>query len=139
MSENTLVGKRVIVVEDEGITLMQLHKIFRHENIELIGTASNGPDGVALTLREKPDMVLMDINMPGDYNGLEAARRILAAFPTCILMMTAYSDCMEEAQESGAYGYLLKPLDRESLLLQMERAHKRFVAGELPDIEIEVE
>src|ERR1051326_6477056 len=85
-------GKRVVAVEDEGITLMQLKRIFRSAEMHLVGTATSGPAGVALTLQERPDLVLMDINMPGDYNGMEAARRILADTKACVIMLTAYAD-----------------------------------------------
>src|SRR5689334_15170263 len=72
-----LKGKRVVIVEDEGITQMQLRKILTPAGITVVGAAISGPEGVEIVLREKPDLVLMDIRMPGEYDGLEAARRIL--------------------------------------------------------------
>src|SRR5438128_748670 len=132
VQEDILVGKRVVAVEDEGITLMQLERIFRSAGMHLVGTATSGPAGVALTLKECPDLVLMDINMPGDYNGIEAARRILAETNACVIMLTAYADYLEQAKTVGACGYVIKPLDRDTLLVQMRRAFTRFVAGEPP-------
>jgi len=122
-------GKRIIVVEDEGITQMQLGKILKRAGFTVAGAALNGEQGVELALRVQPDMVLMDINMPGAFNGLEAARRILAEFPTCVVMLTAYSDYVKEAREIGACGYIIKPLEERSLLPQLQEALQRFHEG----------
>ena len=73
-----LAGKRVLTVEDEGITQMQLNKILASAGMERIGIATSGPQGVEIAIEHRPDIILMDINMPGEYNGLEAARCILA-------------------------------------------------------------
>jgi response regulator NasT len=116
LSQDPLAGKRVLTVEDEGITQMQLGRILRSAGMQLVGMATSGPEGVELALQERPDVILMDINMPGDYNGLEAARRILEEYRTCILMLTAYTDYAEQAKEIGAQGYVIKPIDRMTLL-----------------------
>ncbi len=118
-------GKRVLTVEDEGITQMQLGRILRSAGMVLVGMATSGPEGVELALRERPDIILMDINMPGDYNGLEAARRILEEYRTCILMLTAYTDYAEQAKEIGAQGYVVKPIDRSTLLNHVREALSR--------------
>ncbi len=127
--QDTLVGKRVLTVEDEGITQMQLGKILRSAGMVQIGMASSGPEGVALALHERPEIILMDINMPGDYNGLEAARRILEEYRTCIVMLTAYTDYVDQAQEIGTKGYIIKPIDRMTLLDRMQQALVGFQDG----------
>jgi CheY-like chemotaxis protein len=123
---DALAGKRVLTVEDEGITQLQLGKILKSAGMIPIGMATNGPEGVVLALQEQPDIILMDINMPGDFNGLEAARRILAQYRTCILMLTAYTDYEDEAREIGAQGYIVKPIDRATLLQRMHEALQGF-------------
>ena len=120
--QDLLVGKRVLTVEDEGITQMQLGRILRLAGMVQIGMAINGPQGVALALQERPEIILMDINMPGDYNGLEATRRILEEYQTCIVMMTAYTDCTDQAKQAGSQGYVVKPIDRMTLLQRMRQA-----------------
>ena len=115
-----------LVVEDEGITQLQLGKILKRAGFTVVGAALNGQEGVELALREHPELVLMDVNMPGPYNGLEAARRILAEFRTCVVMLTAYVDYADEAQKLGACGYIVKPLDEQSLLPQLRNALQRF-------------
>jgi response regulator NasT len=123
-----LTGKRVVCVEDEGITLMQLDRILRREGLEIVGTATNGPEGVETVLSTMPDLVLMDIKMPGEYDGLEAARRILAEKRICIVMLTAFSDGVyqEQAQQIGTCGYVVKPIDRDTLIPQLEAALESF-------------
>jgi CheY-like chemotaxis protein len=82
-----------------------------------------------VALRERPDIILMDINMPGEYNGLEAARRIFEQYRPCIVVLTAYTDCAEQAAAIGVHGYVVKPLDRATLLIQMREALERFEAA----------
>ncbi len=123
-----LAGKRVVIVEDEGITQLQLRKILTREGLNVVGAAMSGSEGVAVILREQPDLVLMDIQMPGAYDGLEAARRILAERSVCIVMLTAFSDerYRDQARQVGACGYVVKPVDKETLLPQLEAAFKAY-------------
>lgn len=81
-----LAGKRVVIVEDEGITQMLLRRMLKEAGLTVLTSAVNGEEGVRTVLRERPDLVLMDIRMPGSFDGLEAARRILAEYRVCIVM-----------------------------------------------------
>ncbi len=122
-----LVGRRVVIVEDEGVTQMQLGRVLARFGMSVVGSAMNGPMGVEMVLRERPDIVLMDINMPGPFDGLEAARRISAKVPTCIVMLTAYREYEERARQAGAYGYVTKPILGESLLPQLSAAYTEYL------------
>src|SRR5438874_10435879 len=97
-----LVGRRVAICEDEAITMMQLSRILPRRGMEVVGCARNGREGVNMVMEERPEIVLMDINMPV-MDGMEAMRQILAQFKTCIVMLTAYNDqeMMKEAFDSG--------------------------------------
>lgn len=121
-----LANKRVVIVEDEGITQMQLRQILTRAGLHIIGAAMSGPEGVEMARRAKPDLVLMDIRMPGEYDGLEAARRILAEQSVCVVMLTAFNDddYKEQARQIGTCGYVVKPIDRDTLLPQLEGAYK---------------
>lgn len=123
-----LQGKRIVVVEDEGITQMQLHRILQYEGMDVVDAAMSGPTGVEAVLRTRPDIVLMDIHMSGEYDGLEAARRILETSNVCIIMLTAFSDesYREQANRIGVCGYVVKPVDQLTLLPQMEAAWRAF-------------
>src|SRR5579871_4514453 len=113
--ETILVGKRIVIVEDEGMTQMQLRKMLAHAGLNVVGSATNGKEGVEVILREQPDLVLMDINMP-QMNGLEATKIVMETHKTCIVILTAYSDesHRQQAEEAGARGYLLKPITSDS-------------------------
>jgi len=123
----TLAGKRVVIVEDEGITVMQLRRMLVRAGMLVVGTAGNGKEGIETVLRERPDIVLMDIKMPV-MDGLEAARRILETYPVCILMLTAYStaEYQHRAQAIGTAGYILKPITSQTLLPELQAAYARF-------------
>ena len=108
-----LAGKRVLIAEDEGLILLQLRQI-----LTLAGAT------VEIALATHLDLVLMDINMPGGFDGLEAARRILEVQRTCIVVMTGYSDeeMKKKAQQIGVCGFLVKPVSLATLLPEIEAA-----------------
>jgi response regulator NasT len=122
-----LAGKRGVVVEDEGVTQLQLRRILRTAGIEVVGVAANGRDAVEIVRQTKPDFVLMDVRMPV-MDGLEATRRILAHERVCIIMLTAFSEeeYQQEAQNIGASGYVLKPITSNTLLPQLAEALRQF-------------
>jgi CheY-like chemotaxis protein len=119
-------GKRVVIVEDEGIIQMQLRKSLSRLGLQIVGAALTGEEGVEICLRERPEIVFMDINMPGKIDGLEAARRILADYHACVLMLTAYTEYEEEAKMIGACGYIVKPVDDRMLRHYLRQAYSLF-------------
>lgn len=123
----SLSGKRAVIVEDEGMIVLQLRNILRRAGMIVVDSAINGKEGVEIVLRERPDLVLMDINMPV-MNGLEASEHILAAERVCIVILTAFSEeeCQQRAQALGVCGYVLKPVTAEILLPELEAAYKRY-------------
>jgi response regulator NasT len=121
-----LKDRTVVIVEDEGLTQLQLKKICTLAGMRVVGMASDGQSGVDKVLGIKPDVVLMDVNMPG-MDGIEAAARILADQSTCVIMLTAYNieDYKKRCSLIGAAGYVLKPVTYESLIPEMETAYSR--------------
>ncbi|HLJ54026.1 MAG TPA: response regulator [Chthonomonadaceae bacterium] len=115
------------ICEDEGITQMQLRRILTRAGARVVGIAGDGQSGLETVLRERPDVVLMDIKMPV-MDGLEAARQIMAAYPVCIVMLTAYAteEYQREAEALGASGYIVKPITAQTLLPQVQEALERF-------------
>jgi len=122
-----LIGKRVVVCEDEGIILMQLKRLLTLAGLVVVDLADNGESAVETVLREQPDLVLMDIRMP-KLDGLTAAASILEKHPVCIVMLTAYSDdeSRQRAQDIGTSGYVLKPITRDTLMPQLAAAWHKF-------------
>jgi response regulator NasT len=117
----------VAICEDEGITQMQLRRILTRAGARVVVIAGDGKAGVDAVLRERPDLVLMDIKMPV-MDGLEAARQIIAAYSVCIVMLTAYAtdEYQQEAEALGACGYVVKPITAQTLLPQLAEALARF-------------
>ena|SRR5687767_6774997 len=112
--------KTVVLCEDEAATLFQLKKLLEHEGFEVVAVATDGRDSVDQVLRERPDVVLMDINLP-NMDGIEATRRIMGTYHTyqpCVVMITAYGDeeHRAEAMAAGACGYVVKPFKPQELV-----------------------
>lgn len=124
-----LAGKRIVTVEDESITQMQLRKVLTRAGLIVVGQAMNGKDGVDLILREKPDLVTMDITMP-IMDGLEATRQVMENNQTCVVIVTAYTneEYRRKAVEVGACGYVVKPIAAASLLPALEYIYEHRTA-----------
>ncbi len=124
----SLSGKRVVIVEDEAVTQMQLRKILTQKGLIVVRSAMSGAEAMTITLAQRPDLVLMDIRLPGDMDGLEAARRILLQFPVCIVILTAApnEEFQAQARQIGASGYIIKPIDRDTLFPQLHQALRAF-------------
>ena len=112
-----------MICEDEGITQMQLRRALVRAGMVVAGIASDGTEAVDVVLRETPDVVLMDIKMPG-IDGIEAASRIMASYPVCIIMVTAYADPthQQRARQAGSSGYIVKPITNQLLIAAITAA-----------------
>ncbi|MBE2199182.1 MAG: response regulator transcription factor [Anaerolinea sp.] len=119
---------RVLICDDQAIIRDGLALLLKLEpDIEVVAQASDGEEAVTLTASHQPDLVLMDLKMPG-MNGIEATRRICAHHPaTKVLVLTTYDDdeWLFDAIRAGAAGYLLKDTPRE----EVARAVRGTVAG----------
>lgn len=110
---------RVIICDDQDITRDGLALLLgRAPDIDVVGLAPDGHEAVALALRLRPDLVLMDLKMPG-CNGVDATRQIRNQLPhTQVLILTTFDDdaWLFDALRAGAAGYLLKDATRDELL-----------------------
>jgi DNA-binding NarL/FixJ family response regulator len=117
---------RVLVVDDQKLMRDGLKTILNLEdNLEVVGTASDGAEALELARAERPDLVLMDIRMPG-VDGVEGTRRIRAELPdTKVLILTTFNDSelIFDALEEGASGYLLKDMPTEVIVQAILTVH----------------
>jgi len=118
---------RVFIVEDEVLVARDIKSRLEKLGYQVIGTAARGDDAVTRVLGERPDLILMDINLKGDMDGIEAADRIRAEADLPIIFCTAYSndETLARAKVTVPYGYVLKPFDNRELEITIEIAlHK---------------
>jgi len=119
---------RVLLVDDHRLVVEMLaDALAQADDVEVVGTAPNGAEGLQIARREKPDVVLMDVEMDG-MGGIEATKQIVQSLPdTRVVMLTGNDDqgTLLEAIESGAVGYLTK--DRalvDDVVETVRRAHQ---------------
>ena len=118
---------RVVIAEDEAIIRLDLKESLQAEGYIIAGEAGRGDEAVELARTLNPDVVILDIKMPG-LNGIEAARIISEEHIAAVLLLTAFSqrDLIQEASKAGALAYLVKPFQRSELVPSIELAVGRF-------------
>ena len=117
-------SKKIMVVDDSRIVQLQLQKFLADTEYEVAACCQSGEDALDMYEKVEPDLVTMDILMPG-MDGLEAARLLLKAHPQARVLVVsslAYDDTMNEASDIGAKGFVYKPFDRDQLLEALGKA-----------------
>ena len=116
---------KILLVDDETLARDRLKRLLENEDQHaIVGEAANGIDAVQECVRLQPDMVLLDIRMPG-MDGLETARHILELdSPPAVIFCTAYEEHAIQAFDLQAVGYLLKPVRRKNLLAALDNSIK---------------
>ncbi len=117
----------IFIVEDDAIIAARLYDILISLGYEVSEPVASGGEAVMQTVEVRPDLILMDINLYGDMNGVDAAARIHALIDVPIVYLTAYSDndLLQRAKVTDPYGYLVKPVQERELQATIEMAlHK---------------
>lgn len=115
---------RIVVADDEPITRMDLSEILKEVGYDVVGEASDGFDAVELCKKFKPHIVLMDVKMP-ILDGIKASKVIMEEkLANGVVLLTAYSgkEFIDQAKEAGVLGYLVKPINKRSLIPSIEVA-----------------
>jgi CheY-like chemotaxis protein len=127
---------RILIVEDESITAMDIANTLRGWGWDVVGTAATGGDAIEQAFSLRPDVVLMDIRLKGIIDGVSAAQRIQTRLNIPVIYLTAHSDddTVKRALYSGAYGYIVKPVKdqelRETILRALGRHGTRRCRGD---------
>lgn len=108
---------RILLAEDEPITQLDIKEMLEREGLIVVGECGDGQSAVNLARALKPDLVIMDIKMPG-MNGIEAAEILGREKVAPVLLLTAYSspEFINRAGEAGVLAYLVKPVTKNSLI-----------------------
>ena len=121
---------RVIIADDERPARSFLASLLRgFDDVLIVGEADSGRQAVALIVREKPDLALLDLHMP-ELDGLGVVRALKKAEVPLVAFVTAYEEYAVRAFELNAVDYLLKPVDRARLRETLNRAHERIERSE---------
>jgi response regulator NasT len=119
--------RRVVIAEDEAIIRLDLKEILQDEGFDVVGETGRGDEVVDLVRSNQPDLVILDVKMPG-ADGLEAARAIRELeLHVAVLILTAFSqrNLIDEARDAGVIAYLVKPFQRIELIPAIEQAMAR--------------
>ena len=118
---------RVVIAEDEAIIRLDLKEILEAEGYADIGETGRGDEAIDLVRMLEPDLVILDIKMPG-MNGIDAAKVISDEGLAAVILLTAFSqqDLIQEASNAGVLAYLVKPFQRSDLVPAIELALGRF-------------
>lgn len=129
--------RRVVVAEDEPLIRLDIVESLTEAGYEVVGEAGDGEAAVALVDELEPDVVVMDVKMPG-LDGISAAEQIMKDRSCAVVMLTAFSqkDLVNRARDAGAMAYVVKPFTPSDLLPALEIAISRF--QEIVSLESEI-
>ena len=135
---STSPATRILVAEDETLIRMDLVEMLTEAGYEVIAQATNGEEAIALASEHKPDLAILDVQMPV-LDGISAAEKIIAIAP--VLMLTAFSqrELVDRARDAGVMAYVVKPFTISDLVPAIEiaisrHAQMRSLADEVADL-----
>ncbi len=116
---------RTIVVDDESLAIQGLQlRLEPHSDVDIVDTAQNGREAIRKIKTHKPDLVFLDIQMPG-FDGFSVVQGLMDVEPPLFVFVTAYSDHAIKAFEAQAVDYLLKPVEPQRLADALDRVRRR--------------
>ncbi len=120
-------GKRIVIVDDEGVIRMGLRRILEDAGHTVVAEAASGEEALRLVPEVSPNLVVLDIRMP-EPNGIEVARRLKVEYPVPIIFLTAFSDrqLLQDAADAGGYAYIIKPVNERAVLAAIEMVTARW-------------
>ena len=115
---------KILVVDDESIIANDIQDMLKDEGYDVPAIASSGEEAIKKAEEIKPDLVLMNIGLKGDMDGIDAAAHIHNRFNIPIVYVTAYMDekRLERAKVTEPFGYIIKPFEDKELSSAIEKA-----------------
>ena len=116
---------RTLLVDDEKLAIQGLQlRLEPYSDVEIIGTCANGREAIRAIKTEKPDLVFLDIQMPG-FDGFSVVKGVMEIEPPLFVFVTAYQEHAVRAFEANAVNYLMKPVDEDKLADTLDRVRTR--------------
>ena len=116
---------RTILVDDEKLAIQGLeHRLAAFDDVEIVATCTNGREAIRQIKTEKPDLVFLDIQMPG-FDGFSVIQGMMEVEPPLFVFVTAYGDHALRAFEAQAVDYLMKPVEEDRLAATLDRVRQR--------------
>ena len=116
---------RTLIVDDEKLAIQGLQlRLDKFDDVEVIGTCANGREAIRAIKTEKPDLVFLDIQMPG-FDGFSVVKGVMEIEPPLFVFVTAFEEHAIRAFEANAVNYLMKPVDEDKLADTVERVRQR--------------
>ena len=116
---------RTLLVDDEKLAIQGLQlRLEPYSDVEIIGTCANGREAIRAIKTEKPDLVFLDIQMPG-FDGFSVVKGVMEIEPPLFVFVTAYEEHAIRAFEANAVNYLMKPVDEDKLADTLDRVRTR--------------
>jgi two-component system, response regulator PdtaR len=109
--------KKVLIVEDETFSVISLEHLCRDWGYEVCKSAATGEEAVIRAEEDRPDIIIMDINLAGELDGIEAAKQITGLYKTAFIFFTGYSDesLKKESEKLNTIAYIQKPVNFDHL------------------------
>jgi DNA-binding response OmpR family regulator len=116
--------KLILIVEDEGVVALSIKAALTKMGYTVVGIAVTGSEAIALATEKKPDVILMDIHIKGDIDGIQTTEKINAIMDVPVIFLTAYADdeTVSRAIKTGSHSYLVKPYNPRELYSNIEFA-----------------
>ena len=116
---------RTVLVDDEPLATQGLQlRLEAHDDVEVVATAANGREAIRAIKTHKPDLVFLDIQMPG-FDGFSVIQGLMDVEPPLFVFVTAYGDHALRAFEAQAVDYLMKPVEEDRLAATLDRVRQR--------------
>ena len=115
---------RIMVVEDEAVISMEIQDRLTKMGHSICGTAASGEEAVSIATAKRPDLILMDVHLRGEVDGVQTAKQIRDRIEIPIIYLTAFADdrTVERAKQTEPFGYLIKPFSEKELYAAIETA-----------------
>jgi CheY-like chemotaxis protein len=117
-------SRKVMIVEDEGIVSIDIRNILNRLGFTVSGVAFSGEEAIEILQESGPDLILMDIGLKGDIDGIEAAKIIKTNHNIPVIFLTGFADenTLARAKEADPAGYIIKPINEEELEAALNKA-----------------